>query len=336
MRDVPRSAVCDLDDVGPVDAIRSDRVGPDRVDALGASWHSVPSHPARRAPATTRADPAARPAAAAERRASADRPAPRRPPKRPIPGNLSAPPTSNPMASLSGTHDDPAGLADDAGGPGLGGGAGAGGDPAAADGAARPDVVILRRAQAGDRAAYGQLVLLYQDRLYNAVLRLVGDRDEALELTQEAFTRGLAKIDGFRGDAAPYTWLFRIAVNLALSQLRKVQRARVFSLDAPSGGGRHAGGGRDGDQASALLDRVARDRSAGPGEQLERRERDQQVLAALGRVDAEYRAVLVMRDVEGFDYQQMADILGLPLGTLKSRLFRARLALRDELKTYMR
>ena len=66
-----------------------------------------------------------------------------------------------------------------------------------------------------------------------------------------------------------------------------------------------------------------------------RDEKLEHVLAALGRLDAEYRAVLVMRDIEGFDYQQMADVLGLPLGTLKSRLFRARLALRDELKAYM-
>ena len=72
-----------------------------------------------------------------------------------------------------------------------------------------------------------------------------------------------------------------------------------------------------------------------PPRRLEDRERDNEVLAALGRLDAEYRAVLVMRDIEGFDYQQMADVLGLPLGTLKSRLFRARLALRDELKAYM-
>jgi RNA polymerase sigma-70 factor (ECF subfamily) len=206
----------------------------------------------------------------------------------------------------------------------------------------RPDVAMLRRAQAGDRGSYGQLVLLYQDRLYNAVLRLVGDRDEALELTQEAFTRGLEKLDSFRGDASPYTWLFRIAVNLAISQLRKVQRNRVFSLDRPGSGGGHRGGsnGRlrpDADeQASGLLDRVARDRSEpSPPQRLADRERDNEVLAALGRLDAEYRAVLVMRDIEGFDYQQMADVLGLPLGTLKSRLFRARLALRDELKAYM-
>ena len=200
----------------------------------------------------------------------------------------------------------------------------------------RPDVALLQKAQAGDRGAYGQVVLLYQDRLYNAVLRLVGDREEARELTQEAFMRGLMKIDSFRGDASPYTWLFRIAVNLAISHLRKVNRFRVFSLDRPSAGGR---GGRygDDDQASGLIDRVARDRADhAPAEKLEGRERDQAVLSALGRLDAEYRAVLVMRDIEGFDYQQMADILGLPLGTLKSRLFRARLALRDELRTYLK
>jgi len=198
----------------------------------------------------------------------------------------------------------------------------------------RPDVALLQKAQGGDRGAYGQVVLLYQDRLYNAVLRLVGDREEARELTQEAFMRGLMKIDSFRGDASPYTWLFRIAINLAISHLRKVNRFRVFSLDRPSSGknGRYA----DDDQASSLIDRVARERpDSAPPERLEGRERDQAVLAALGRLDAEYRAVLVMRDVEGFDYQQMADILGLPLGTLKSRLFRARMALRDELKAYL-
>ena len=196
----------------------------------------------------------------------------------------------------------------------------------------RPDVALMLKAQTGDRGAYGQIILLYQDRLYNAVLRLVGDREEARELTQEAFTRGLMKLDGFRGDASPYTWLFRIAVNLAISQLRKVQRTRVFSLDRPSANGR---AGRDDTQAASLVDRVARDQSELPPQRVERRERDEAVLAALGRLDAEYRAVLVMRDIEGFDYQQMADVLSLPLGTLKSRLFRARLALRDELRTYL-
>lgn len=201
----------------------------------------------------------------------------------------------------------------------------------------RPDVALLQKAQGGDRGAYGQIVLLYQDRLYNAVLRLVGDREEARELTQDAFMRGLMKIDSFRGDASPYTWLFRIAVNLAISHLRKVHRVRIFSLDRPGGGAKSNGRYADDDQASGLVDRVARDDAErAPAERVEGRERDEAVLAALGRLDAEYRAVLVMRDIEGFDYQQMADILGLPLGTLKSRLFRARMALRDELKGYLK
>jgi RNA polymerase sigma-70 factor (ECF subfamily) len=190
---------------------------------------------------------------------------------------------------------------------------------------------LLKQAQAGDRAAFGKLVVLYQDRLYNALLRMVGDRDEAAELTQEAFTRGLANLDSFRGEAGPYTWLFRIAMNLAISELRKVKRQRTFSLDQ-SGKGKNSHGK---DQATGLIDRVRQNSSADPSAAMDQRERAEQVVAALGRIDADYRAVLVMRDVEQFDYQQMADVLGLPLGTLKSRLFRARLALRDELKAYM-
>jgi RNA polymerase sigma-70 factor (ECF subfamily) len=226
------------------------------------------------------------------------------------------------MSSLSHAHDEAEGLEPSQ--------ASSRGGETAARGI-RPDVALLQKAQKGDRGAYGQIVLLYQDRLYNAVLRLVGDREEARELTQEAFTRGLMKLDTFRGEASPYTWLFRIAVNLAISQLRKVQRNRVFSLDRPSPNGQ----GRDEDQAAGLTDRLAREKGESPPQKVERRERDEAVLAALGRLDAEYRAVLVMRDIDGFDYQQMADILGLPLGTLKSRLFRARLALRDELRTYL-
>jgi RNA polymerase sigma-70 factor (ECF subfamily) len=203
--------------------------------------------------------------------------------------------------------------------------------------AARRELDLLRKAQSGDRTSYGQLVVTYQDRLYNALLRMVGDSEEARELTQEAFTRGLMKLSSFRGDASPYTWLFRIAVNLAISHLRKVQRHRVFSLDAPPRNG--SNGRYADDQAASLAERVAgssgQSESHLPPEDLERRELHGQVLAALGRLDAEYRAVLVMRDVEGFDYQQMADVLGLPLGTLKSRLFRARLALRDELRAYL-
>lgn len=198
------------------------------------------------------------------------------------------------------------------------------------------EMELLDRARHGDRGAFGRLAGIYQDRLFNAIARIVGDHEEARELAQETFARGLEKLDSFRGDSSPYTWLFRIATNLSISRLRKVQRHRTFSLDAPamSSGAPGNGASRD-DQASALVGRMA-SMAPQPAEQAEQRERSQKVLEALGRLDAEYRAVLVMRDIEGFDYQQMAKVLGLPLGTLKSRLFRARLALRDELKDYMK
>lgn len=197
---------------------------------------------------------------------------------------------------------------------------------------ARREAQWARQARSGDRAAYGLLVVAYQDRIYNAMLRMVGDREEARELTQEAFTRGLAKLDNFRGDSSPFTWLFRIAMNLALTQLRRESRRRVFSLDQPCG---KDGAGHGQDQASGLMERSAQAHDS-PPEELERREEQEMVLAALGRVDADYRAVLVLRDIEGVDYQQMGQLLELPLGTIKSRLFRARLALRDELKKYVK
>jgi RNA polymerase sigma-70 factor (ECF subfamily) len=186
---------------------------------------------------------------------------------------------------------------------------------------------LFRRAQTGDRGAFGQLAIRLQDRLYNAILRVVGDREEARELTQEAFVKALTKIETFRGDSQPFTWMFRIGVNLAISHLRKVQRRRTFSLDAPRNG--------SDDQASALVDRIAADDSS-PTEAIERRETQEQVLAALGRLDAEYRTILVMRDIEDMDYQQMADVLNIPLGTLKSKLFRARLAMREQMVMVMK
>ena len=135
-------------------------------------------------------------------------------------GNFPNPLTSKPMSSLSGAQYEA--------------------DLPLETVAQSRDGEWLRQAQNGDRAAYGQIVVAYQDRLYNAVLRLVGDGDEAAELTQEAFTRGLMKIDSFRGEASAYTWLFRIAMNLAISELRKNKRHRVFSLD-PIRGALHDG-----------------------------------------------------------------------------------------------
>ncbi len=191
--------------------------------------------------------------------------------------------------------------------------------PAAAD----PGPALFDRACAGDRAAFGEYVRLYQDRLYRSLLRLVTDPDDARELTQEAFTRALQNLDDFRGDAAGYTWLFRIAMNLAHSHLRSRRRRHAVSLDAPANGA--------GENGRPAAERLADPRRRDPSDRAAAAETRQQLLDALGRIDESSRAVLVMRDLEGFDYRQMADVLNLPINTLKSRLFRARVALRDEL-----
>jgi RNA polymerase sigma-70 factor, ECF subfamily len=237
------------------------------------------------------------------------------------------------MSSLSGAkyEAEPSPPSGSSSGSSNGDAAAGGRDPEAV----RREARLFQKAQSGDRAAYGQIVVLFQDRLFNALLRMVGEAEEARELTQETFVRGLEKIDTFRAEASPYTWLFRIGMNLAISNLRRNQRARVFSLDGAIRGGGGNGEMHRRDQASALIDRITAARGDTPAQAAERAEQSRVVLDALGRIDAEYRAVLVMRDVEGFDYQQMADVLGLPLGTLKSRLFRARLALKDELSPYM-
>jgi len=194
--------------------------------------------------------------------------------------------------------------------------------------AAEREMELFRRAQSGDRGAFGQLAIRLQDRLYNAIVRVVGDREEARELTQETFVKALTALEGFRGEAQPYTWMFRIGVNLAISHLRKVQRQRTFSLDTPRRTNNQPS--QRSDQESSLIDRIAQD-DRQPSDGVLRKETQQQVLSALGRMDPEQRAILVMRDIEGLDYGQMAAALEVPLGTLKSRLFRARLAMREQL-----
>jgi RNA polymerase sigma-70 factor, ECF subfamily len=191
---------------------------------------------------------------------------------------------------------------------------------------------LFRRALTGDRGSFGHLVLATQDRLYSAILRIVGDREEARDLTQEAYVRALSGLDSFRGKARFTTWLYRIAINLAINQIRRVRRHRAFSLDAAP----RTGGGR---QAEELLRRLSeaeglphgRRETSSPVEQASAREHHQMVLTAMAALDAEFRAVLVMRDIEQLEYQEIAEVLDLPLGSVKSRLFRARCALREAL-----
>lgn len=185
---------------------------------------------------------------------------------------------------------------------------------------------LIGKAIAGDCAAFAQIALAWQDRIYNTLLRMTGNAEDAADLTQETLLKAMSHLGGFRGGSSVQTWLFRIAMNLATSRLRQLRRRRTIVA------GQLAGRGEDQEAPDVLDEKV--NPTPSPDTTAEKRERDREVMDALRRLPEDQRSLLVLRDVDGMDYQQIAEILSVPLGTLKSRLFRARLALRNELRGY--
>jgi RNA polymerase sigma-70 factor (ECF subfamily) len=174
-------------------------------------------------------------------------------------------------------------------------------------------VELVRRSQGGDREAFGLLVRRYQDRIYNTTLRLLGDPDDAAEVAQEAFLRAYENIGGFKGKSAFSTWLYRIAINCAFSRRRKRQVAKEVTLK---------------DSVSA----PGNPHFSAPSSPLEKRERNRLVQEALAALPANLRAVVVLRDLEGLNYEAVGRVLKVSQGTVKSRLHRARTILREKLK----
>jgi RNA polymerase sigma-70 factor (ECF subfamily) len=190
------------------------------------------------------------------------------------------------------------------------------------------DAELVELSRQGDVAAFGRLVVKYQDRVFNTCWRMCGDRTEAEDLTQEAFVRAFQSIGGFWGRAKFSTWVFRIAVNLVISARRKKKGKATYSLDEGNDRG-------DRDVPSSPMVRLASDDPT-PERQAMEREQEQIVLEALAAMDEESRSVVVLRDLESFGYEEIAEILGIPAGTVKSRLHRARLALRETLSGILR
>lgn len=176
------------------------------------------------------------------------------------------------------------------------------------------DTHLIQEALGGDSSAFGRLVSRYQDRLYHALTHLVGSAEDARDVVQDAFVQAFVKLETFRQESAFYTWLYRIAFNLAVSRQRR--RRPTVSVETMR------------DQTG----REPQDTGIGPEARMEQQERVTQVRAALGRLSDEHRTVLVLREMEGCRYEAIAEILELPVGTVRSRLFRARMQLRDELK----
>ncbi|MDQ7794878.1 MAG: sigma-70 family RNA polymerase sigma factor [bacterium] len=179
------------------------------------------------------------------------------------------------------------------------------------------DEVLVKRARDGDTAAFEELVARYERRVYNLAYRYTGDREDASDLAQEAFLKAFLALRGFRGRSTFSTWLYRVTTNACLDAVRSRQRRRTVSLDQPIL------------TVDGQVERQVSDSSVDPEELAQRREVQAVVRQAIARLSPDHRMVLVLRDLQGLAYEEVAAILGLNLGTVKSRLNRARLALRD-------
>mgnify|MGYP001298322016 CR=1 FL=1 len=188
------------------------------------------------------------------------------------------------------------------------------------------DLRDVERCLAGDRAAFGALVERWQDRIYGAVLRMVRDPELARDLAQETFLRAFANLASFRGGAAVGTWLYSIAVNQVRSEMRKRSARKhgaPVSLDALQGGGADDSSRGGYEPADAAPDAPARAAT---------REDCALLLAELHRLDDEHREVLVLREFQDLAYDEIASVLDVPVGTVRSRLHRARAELRTRLE----
>lgn len=178
---------------------------------------------------------------------------------------------------------------------------------------------LVAQAQAGNVAAFERLIGMHQDKVYGFARAFTRDRDEACDLSQEALIKVYRSIGGFRHESSFSTWLFRVVKNVFLDHARSRQQ-RERTSEQPLEGAHERGpmGGGDG-------------QDLGAEERLLQREAHAELWQALGRVPEAYRTVVVMADMQGFSYDEIAAVVEVPLGTVKSRLKRGRDALREEL-----
>ncbi len=180
----------------------------------------------------------------------------------------------------------------------------------------------IRNAQRGDLEAFNRLVLAYQDALYNTALRILGDEDQAADATQEAFISAFRSITSFHGGSFR-AWLSRTVTNACYDELRRKKRRPTIPLEPVND---------DGEELETP--HWLADPGLAPEEQMDQVELEHAIQHCLERLPNEFRTVVVLADVQGLDYTEVATALRKPLGTIKSRLARARLRLRECLQGF--
>ncbi len=183
------------------------------------------------------------------------------------------------------------------------------------------EAALVARAKAGDVSAFEALVNRYEGKIFRLAQNITQNREDAEDVMQEAFLKAYGHLGNFHGDSRFYTWLVRIAVNEALMKLRK-RRPGQFSIDEPVGS--------DGD----LMPREVEDWGPSPEDRFAETEMNEIVAEAVSKLEPAYRVVLQLRELEQLSTEETAELLGLSVPAVKSRLLRARLKLRHRLNKY--
>ncbi|MDA0833891.1 MAG: sigma-70 family RNA polymerase sigma factor [Planctomycetota bacterium] len=184
----------------------------------------------------------------------------------------------------------------------------------------RTDSEIIDVCLQGRTEAFGVLVARHQDRLYNTLVKVLGSADAAQEATQTAFVQAFHRLTTFQGESAFYSWLFRIAVNVAITEKRK-QRQMVASVENV--------------QAKTGQEPVDQRRDNHPSHAMEVEESQRLIRQALSELPSDHRTMLILKEIEGLSYEEIAQACQCPIGTVRSRLHRARQELKEKLKLVM-
>lgn len=188
------------------------------------------------------------------------------------------------------------------------------------------DLTLVRRCKEGDQHAFRLLVERYQRKVYGAAYGIVKDREEALDIAQDAFVKVHKYLDNFKGDSSFYTWLYRITVNLAIDRLRARNKGEQVEFDEAV---------RQDDEASLEGGVLSSRLGTNPGKSALRRELAEKIEEALSQIPEKHREILLLRELEGMSYEDLARVLKIPKGTVMSRLFHARVKLQKILGKYL-
>jgi RNA polymerase sigma factor (sigma-70 family) len=186
------------------------------------------------------------------------------------------------------------------------------------------DWTLVRRVQEGDVAAFDQLVLKYRERVYAVVYNMTSNREDASDLTQDAFIKAFQSINRFQGQSSFFTWLYRIAVNSTLSHLRKAKLRSFFSFEKIS----------EDDKTTELLAQLTDKKGA--DREMYVRELQEKLNEAMQKLSIKHRTVVTLFEIDGLSHEEIAEVMGCSVGTVRSRLHYAKQLLQAELQSYLR